>query len=125
MGRLFIALGIAALVAFALSFLIGGLALIPALVVFGIACTLLLKPSPPPSPEDVPLGGALIATLVLGAAAAPLMKPRPRFETDREALERHADAIENAAGAAIDAVGTTVELGAAYVENIIDTLTDD
>jgi len=125
MGRLFIALGIAALVAFALSFVIGGLALIPALVVFGIACTLLLKPSPPPSPDDVPLGGAVIATLVLGAAAVPLMKPRRRFETDREALERPALAIENAAGVAIDAVGTTVELGAAYVENVIDTLKDD
>jgi len=125
MGRLFIALGIAALVAFALGFVIGGLALIPALVVFGIACTLLLKPAPPPSPQDVPVGGALVATLVLGAAAVPLMKPRRRFETDREALERQAAAIENAAGVAIDAVGTTVELGSAYVEDIIDYLVDD
>ena len=125
MGRLSAALGIAAFVGFALSFVIGPFALIAAAVVFGIACTLLLKPSPPPSPDDVPLGGALIATLVLGAAAVPLMKPRRRFETDREALARQAAAIENAAGVAVEAVGTTVELGAAYVENVIDYLKDD
>ena len=125
MGRFFAALAIGALAGLALWKVISIFAPIAAVIVFGIACTVLLKPSPPPSPDDVPLGGAIIASLVLGAAAAPLMKPRPRFETDREALERQAEAIENAAGVAIDAVGTTVELGAAYVENIIDTLTDD
>ena len=123
MGRFFAALAIGVLAAFALSFLIGGFALIAGVVVFGIACTLLLKPSPPPAPDAVPLGGALVATLVLGAAAAPLV--RPRRETWREAQERQLENIDRAAGTALDAAGTATELGAAYVQNVVDTLGDD
>lgn len=124
MGRFFAALAIGVLAAFGLSFLIGGFALIAGLVVFGIACTLLLKPSPRPSPDEVPLGGALIATLVLGAAAVPLVRRHPR-ETWREAQERKMENLEDAAGTALDAAGAAVELGAAYVENVVDYLGDD
>lgn len=126
MGRFFAALAIGVLVAFGLSFLIGGFALIAGLVVFGVACTLLLKPSPPPSPDDVPLGGAIVASLVLGAAAAPLV--RRRRETWREARERERENIDHAAGAAVAAVeaaGTAIDLGKAYVENVVDYLGDD
>jgi hypothetical protein len=119
------AFGASALLAWLLGHVIGLFALFVGIFAFLVACTLMVKPSPPPSPDDVPLGGALVASLVLGAAAVPLMKPRRRLETDREALERQAEAIENAAGVAIDAVGTTVELGTAYVDNIIDYLKDD
>jgi hypothetical protein len=72
----------------------------------------------------VPLGGALIASLVLGAATAPLMQRRP-FETRREALARQGEAMGDAAGTVVDAAGTAVELGSAYVENVIDYLSDD
>ncbi len=123
MGRFFSALAVGVLAALALSVVIGGFALIAGVVVFAVACTLLLKPSPRPLPDELPLGGPLIASLVLGAAAAPLMK-RPRFETDREAAERQGKAIENAVGTAVDAAGTAVELGSAYVDNVIDYLTD-
>jgi hypothetical protein len=124
MGRFFAALAIGALAGLALSVVIGVYALIAAVVVFGVACTLLLKPSPPPSPDDAPLGGAVIASLVLGVAAAPLAQRRP-LETRRKAMARQVEAIDDAVGTAVDAAGTAAELGSAYVENVIDYLTDD
>ena len=123
MGRFFAALGAALLVGYVLSFVMGGFALFPAIFVFLVACTLLLKPSPRPSPDEVPLGGALVATLLLGAVGAPLM--RRSGETEREASERQVDAIGNAVGSTVDLVATGAELGADYVGNVIDYLADD
>ena len=123
MGRFLAAFGASLLITWVLGFVIGGFALFAGVFVFLVACTLLLKPSPRPSPDEVPLGGALIASLVLGAAAAPLAR---RFgETERAARERREEALDAAVGNAVDAAGTAVDLGAAYVGNVIDYLTDD
>ena len=124
MTRLLAALAIGILAALASSVVIGGFALIVGLVVFAVACTVLLKPSPRPSPDELPLGGALIASMVLGAAVAPLANRKP-FETASEAAERKLEAIEATAGNVVEAAGTAVELGAAYVGNVIDDLADD
>jgi len=124
MTRLFAALAIGVLAALALSVVIGGFALIVGVVVFAIACTVLLKPSPRPLPDELPLGGPLIASLVLAAAIAPLTNRKP-FETEWDAAERKRKAIEDAVGDAVEAAGTAVELGSAYVDNVIDYLADD
>ncbi len=52
MTRLFAALAIGVLAALALSVVIGGFALIAGVVVFAVACTVLLKPSPHPLPTS-------------------------------------------------------------------------
>ena len=124
MTRLFASLAIGVLAALALSVVIGGFALIAGVVVFAVACTLLLKPSPRPLPDELPLGGPLMASLVLGAAIAPMVNLKP-FENEWDAAERKRKAIEDAVGNAVEAAGTAVELGSAYVDNIIDYLADD
>ena len=73
----------------------------------------------------MPLGGALIASLVLGAAAAPLAKQRKPFETEADAAARKIEAIEATAGNVVEAAGTAVELGSAYVGNVVDFLIED
>lgn len=117
------AFGASVLLVFLLAKLIGIFALFIGIFGFLAACTLMLKPSPRPAPDEVPLGGALVASLVLGAAAVPLM--RRSGETVREWRERQEETVGDVVGTTADLAVTGVELGADYVGNVIDYLTDD
>jgi hypothetical protein len=117
------AFGASVLLVFLLAKLIGIFALFIGIFGFLAACTLMLKPSPRPAPDEVPLGGALVASLLLGAAAVPLM--RRSGETVREWHERNEQTVGNAVVDTVDLAITGVELGADYVGNVIDYLTDD
>ena len=117
------AFGASVLLVFLLAKLIGIFALFIGIFGFLAACTLMLKPSPRPAPDEVPLGGALVASLVLGAAAVPLM--RRSGETVREWRERQEETVGDVVGTTADLAVTGVELGADYVGNVIDYLTYD
>lgn len=117
------AFGASVLLVFLLAKLIGIFALFIGIFGFLAACTLMLKPSPRPAPDEVPLGGALVASLVLGAAAVPLM--RRSGETVREWRERQEETVGDVVGTTADLAVTGVELGADYVGDVIDYLTDD
>ena len=117
------AFGASVLLVFLLAKLIGIFALFIGIFGFLAACTLMLKPSPRPAPDEVPLGGAIVASLLLGAAAAPLT--RRSDETDLEASERRTELIGDVLGNTADLAASGVELGADYVGNVIDYLTDD
>lgn len=121
--KILAAFGASALLAWLLAHVIGLFALFVGIFVFLVACTLMLKPSPRPAPDEVPLGGAIVASLLLGAAAAPLA--RRSDETDLEASERRTELIGDVLGNTADLAASGVELGADYVGNVIDFLTDD
>jgi hypothetical protein len=107
--------------------LIGLFALFVGIVVFLVACTLMLKPSPRPAPDDVPLGGAIVASVLLGAASTPVRRRfgQTQAQAEREAAERQRKAIGNVVGTTVDLAVTGAELGADYVGNVVDVLTGD